>query len=411
MMRRLWCEKAEALPTGGTPREVRRRSGARLSRGVVARESARERGLPRASFASSSFSTFSGRRAFGSAAGLSRENPVGSWRVPHLSSSLSFLAMSMAPPKAAVAICAGGGAEGDGASDAPARVSRNAARTRREVRRPPGVPSASRRPAFRARRGKRRLPGRDRARTARAREGGGRAHRRADEPGHELLLILPPLLVGVVVSHRRSFGGGSSGSLSFAPGFVARRRRSGRRSRATTPILVGRGSLRLGRNDRRRDGGASETTSLGGFEGAFRELPEMKYKSAGGTPRPPATSRGGSGSPRARRWNRPRITRRPWTRTRSTRARPIRTTPRRCDPAAVSRARDGVSRVAVRDETALPNPRRVRRPHRATPTRRCPPDPTRPPRTGPSPRRSPPEARASPPRTPRTRTPRSRGWT
>lgn len=46
-------------------------------------------------------------------------------------------------------------------------------------------------------------------------------------------------------------GRGSSGSLSFAPGFVARRRRSGRRSRATTPILVGRGSLRLGRNDRR----------------------------------------------------------------------------------------------------------------------------------------------------------------
>lgn len=155
-------------------------------------------------------------------------------------------------------------------------------------------------------------------------------------------------------------GRGSSGSLSFAPGFVARRRRSGRRSRATTPILVGRGSLRLGRNDRRRDGGASETTSLGGFERAFRELPEMKYKSAGGTrrrstTRPPATSRGGSGSrPRARRWNRPRVTRRPWTRTRSTRARPIRTTPRRCDPAAVSRARDGVSRVAVRDETALP---------------------------------------------------------
>lgn len=212
MMRRLWCEKAEALPTGGTPREVRRRSGARLSRGVVAREAARERGLPRASFASSSFSTFSGRRAFGSAAGLSRENPVGSWRVPHLSSSLSFLAMSMAPPKAAVAICAGGGGGRGTARQTPRRAFPETPRERgARSRRPPGVPSASRRPAFRARRGKRRLPGRDRARTARAREGGGRAHRRADEPGHELLLILPPLLVGVVVSHRRSFGEGVFG--------------------------------------------------------------------------------------------------------------------------------------------------------------------------------------------------------
>ena len=253
MMRRLWCEKAEALPTGGTPREVRRRSGARLSRGVVARESARERGLPRASFASSSFSTFSGRRAFGSAAGLSRENPVGSWRVPHLSSSLSFLAMSMAPPKAAVAICAGGGGGGRGtARQTPRRAFPETPRERgARSRRPPGVPSASRRPAFRARRGKRRLPGRDRARTARAREGGVARTAAPMSPGTSFSLSFHHFLSVSSSAIVVRSGRGSSGSLSFAPGFVARRRRSGRRSRATTPILVGRGSLRLGRNDRR----------------------------------------------------------------------------------------------------------------------------------------------------------------
>lgn len=361
MMRRLWCEKAEALPTGGTPREVRRRSGARLSRGVVARESARERGLPRASFASSSFSTFSGRRAFGSAAGLSRENPVGSWRVPHLSSSSSFLAMSMAPPKAAVAICAGGGAEGDGASDAPARVSRNAARTRREVPATTGRPL--RRPAFRARRGKRRLPGRDRARTARAREGGGRAHRRADEPGHELLLILPPLLVGVVVSHRRSFGEGVFGvpvvraGVCGAPTPLGASESSDdsytRRARESPP----RSERPTLRRRRVRDDVARRIRESVSGTPRLREIQKRRPCLGGAVRRrvPPPPPAAGPGVVLARvdgtvrelpdDRGRGHV---PPARARSERRREGVTPPR------VSRARDGVSRVAVRDETALP---------------------------------------------------------
>ena len=366
MMRRLWCEKAEVLPTGGTPREVRRRSGARLSRGVVARESARERGLPRASFASSSFSTFSGRRAFGSAAGLSRENPVGSWRVPHLSSSLSFLAMSMAPPKAAVAICAGGGGEGG------RRVRRPGARfqkRRANEARGPGDHRAS----SRRRGGPRsaRVAGNGVFRVAiargrRARGRGGFARTAAPmSPGTSFSLSFHHFLSVSSSAIVVRSGRGSSGSLSFAPGFVARRRRSGRRSRATTPILVGRGSLRLGRNDRRRDGGASETTSLGGFERAFRELPDLRNvrelqkrrPCLGGVRRrvPPPPPAAGPGVVLARvdgtvrelpdDRGRGHV---PPARARSERRREGVTPPR------VSRARDGVSRLAVRDETALP---------------------------------------------------------
>ena len=190
---------------------------------------------------------------------------------PSLVLVLVLLGDEMAPPRRA-AICAGGGA-GTAPLGAPRRAFPETPRERgARSRRPPGVPSASRRPAFRARRGKRRLPGCDRADGAR--EGGGRAHRRADEPGTSFSLSFHHFLSVSSSAIVVRSGRGSSGSLSFAPGFVARRRRSGVGSSAA-PILVGRGSLRsVGTTDARRR--RVRDDALGGFERAFRELPDLR---------------------------------------------------------------------------------------------------------------------------------------